>query len=66
MPQSRPMPSIGKRCHELRVLDQGHNWRIIHRIDGDAIVIADVFRQEDQGNPGDGRGPLQRPPPSGR
>ena len=43
MPQSRPMPPIGVRCHELRVNDKGHTWRIVYRIDGDAIVILDVF-----------------------
>jgi phage-related protein len=43
MPQSRPMPSIGPRCHELRVRDEDRNWRIVYRIDDDAIVIADVF-----------------------
>lgn len=42
-PHSRPMPTIGPRCHELRVHDRGHNWRIIYRIDPDAIVIAEVF-----------------------
>jgi hypothetical protein len=29
MPHSRPMPSIGPRCHELRVRDGHHNWRIV-------------------------------------
>src|SRR5438045_1740961 len=43
MPLSRPMPSIGKRCHELRVRDGRHNWRIIYRLDADAILIAAVF-----------------------
>jgi phage-related protein len=43
MPHSRPMPSIGQRCHELRVRDAQHNWRIIYRIDEDAIVIIEVF-----------------------
>ena len=43
MPASRPMPSIGKRCHELRIRDEDKNWRIIYRIDSDAIVIAEVF-----------------------
>jgi phage-related protein len=37
------MPSIGKRCHELRVRDAKRNWRIIYRVDQDAIVILDVF-----------------------
>ena len=46
MPHSRPMPSIGARCHELRVRDEDHDWRVIYRIDADAIVIADVFSKK--------------------
>ena len=26
MPQSRPMPSIGTRCHELRINDENLTW----------------------------------------
>src|SRR3990172_5845391 len=43
LPHSRPMPSIGPRCHEIGVRDENRNWRIIYRIDSDAIVILDVF-----------------------
>jgi phage-related protein len=39
MPNSRPMPSIGPRCHALRVRDADHSWRLVYRIDPDAIVI---------------------------
>jgi len=46
MPDSRPMPSIGVRCHELRLRDVGGIWRIIYRVDEDAIVILDVFQKE--------------------
>lgn len=46
MPHSRPMPTIGPRCHELRINDVGQTWRIIYRIDSDAIVIADVFAKK--------------------
>ena len=46
MPNSRPMPSVGKRCHELRIPDDKANWRIIYRIDADAIVIAEVFSKK--------------------
>mgnify|MGYP001588075845 CR=1 FL=1 len=42
MPQSRPMPDIGAHCHELRIRDRDKIWRIIYRIDDDAIVIAEV------------------------
>ena len=46
MPDSRPMPSVGRRCHELRLADAGGTWRIIYRIDEDAIVILDVFQKK--------------------
>jgi phage-related protein len=46
MPQSRPMPSIGRRCHELRVNDSGGTWRVMYRIDTDAIVILEVFAKK--------------------
>jgi phage-related protein len=51
MPQSRPMPSIGARCHELRITDQGKIWRIVHRIDEDAIIILAVFQKQTQRTP---------------
>lgn len=43
MPASRPMPSIGGQCHELRIQDEQVSWRLVYRVDTDAIVIADVF-----------------------
>lgn len=45
MPYSRPMPTIGPRCHELRIVDARATWRIIYRIDSDAIVILEVFNK---------------------
>jgi len=51
LPHSRPMPSIGKRCHELRITDQNTTWRLIYRIDPDAIIIADVFKKKTQQTP---------------
>lgn len=39
-------PSIGRRCNELRVTDKGSTWRVIYRIDRDAIVIAEVFAKK--------------------
>jgi phage-related protein len=46
MPHSRPMPTIGPRCHELRIVDADATWRIIYRLDSDAIVIAEVFAKK--------------------
>jgi phage-related protein len=51
LPHSRPMPNIGAGCHELRVVDWDKTWRIIYRIDRDAIVIADVFQKTTQRTP---------------
>ena len=51
MPHSRPMPSIGPRCHELRVVDEENTWRVVYRIDADAIVVADVFPKTTQQTP---------------
>lgn len=46
MPHSRPMPGIGPRCHELRIVDANSTWRITYRIDPDAIVILEVFAKK--------------------
>lgn len=53
MPQSRSMPAIGPHCHELRVRDAGLAWRIVYRIDRDAIVIAHVFSKKTRATPRD-------------
>ncbi|MCI0400092.1 MAG: type II toxin-antitoxin system RelE/ParE family toxin [Gammaproteobacteria bacterium] len=46
LPHSRPMPSVGVRCHERRINDAGNTWRIMYRIDEDAIVILEVFAKK--------------------
>lgn len=51
MPHSRPMPIVGRRCHELRIPDETATWRIIYRVDADAIVITDVFSKKTQATP---------------
>ena len=51
LPQSRPMPSVGRRCHELRINDEKCTWRIMYRIDDDAIVILEVFDKKTQTTP---------------
>jgi phage-related protein len=45
------MPSIGTRCHELRVTDTNATWRVIYRIDGDAIVLLEIFSKKTQKTP---------------
>lgn len=51
MPASRPMPSVGARCHELRVNDETATWRLIYRIDRDAIVVLEVFSKKTTATP---------------
>lgn len=51
LPHSRPMPSIGRRCHELRIPDEDVTWRIIYRTDDDAIVIAEVLAKKTNTTP---------------
>src|SRR6266536_6079261 len=51
LPHSRPMPSIGSGCHELRIQDQEVSWRILYAIESDAIVILEVFRKTTKQTP---------------
>lgn len=51
MPHSRPMPGIAPRCHELRIQDSDQVWRILYRVDRDAIVILEVFRKKTPSTP---------------
>ena len=51
MPHSRPMPSIGNQCHELRINDERAAWRIIYRLDADAVVILEVFSKKSRATP---------------
>ena len=51
LPQSRPMPGIGPRCHELRIPDADVTWRIFYRIDPDAIVILEVEEKKTRTTP---------------
>jgi phage-related protein len=46
MPQAEPLAIIGPRCGALRVRDGGHNWRIVYRVDVDAIVIVQVYAKK--------------------
>ncbi len=51
LPHSRPMASIGARCHELRIVDENVSWRIIYRLDPDAVVVVAVFSKTTQQTP---------------
>jgi phage-related protein len=51
LPPSRPMPDIGRRCHELRIPDADQTWRIVYRTDADAVLILDVFSKKSRQTP---------------
>ncbi len=51
LPQSRPMPSVGRGCHELRIVDRDSTWRIMYAVDTDAVVILDVFAKKTKTTP---------------
>lgn len=51
MPVSRPMTSIGSKCHELRINDRDKTWRIVYRVDDDAVIILEVFQKKTEKTP---------------
>ena len=51
MPHSRPMPAIGRSCHELRVNEAGQAWRVIYRADADAVLVVAVFSKKTSETP---------------
>jgi len=51
LPHSRPMSVIGVRCHELRIPDVDQTWRIVYRVDPDAVVMLAVFSKKTPATP---------------
>ena len=51
LPQSRPMPTVGGKCHELRINDRTQTWRIVYLVAPDAVVILDVFGKKTETTP---------------
>ncbi|MDA0311146.1 MAG: type II toxin-antitoxin system RelE/ParE family toxin [Gemmatimonadetes bacterium] len=51
LPHSRPMPSIGRGCHELRIVDRDATGRIVYHVDADAVVILEVFSKKTKTTP---------------
>jgi phage-related protein len=48
MPLSRPMPSIGRGLHELRLKDRSGQYRVILR---DSIHVLHAFKKTTQATP---------------
>ncbi len=53
LPHSRPMPVIGKSCHELRIVDSNKTWRIVYHLAKDTIVILEIFSKKKKQTPKD-------------
>jgi phage-related protein len=53
MPQAEALPIVGPRCGALRVRDTGHNWRIMYRVDSDAILVLEVYQKKSPKIPDD-------------
>jgi phage-related protein len=51
MPESRPMPNVGRRCHELRIKDGDNDWWVLYRISPDAIFVMEVFAKQTRETP---------------
>jgi phage-related protein len=48
---SRPMPSIGFGCHELRIIEENVTWRVIYAVEVDAIVVLEVLAKKTNKTP---------------
>ena len=55
MPESRPMATVGPRCHELRidVVEQKKEWRVMYYVGRHAIAILEVFQKATRATPRD-------------
>jgi phage-related protein len=46
MPQAESLPDVGPRCGALRIRDAEHNWRIMYRLDSDAVLVLEVYSKK--------------------
>lgn len=46
MPQSKKIRDLCPRCHMMRIKDKDKWYRIIYRIDSDAIVLLHIFEKK--------------------
>lgn len=51
MPESRPMPSVGAGCHELRLSANRTEWRVIFYLDADVVLVLGVFKKATRRTP---------------
>lgn len=53
MPHAEPLPDVGPQCGALRIRDADHSWRIMYRIDSDAILVLEVYPKKTRQIPDD-------------
>jgi len=46
MPHAEPLPKAGPRFGALRVRDAENNWRIVYRLDSDAVLVLEVYAKK--------------------
>ena len=52
MPLSRPMPSIGRGVHELRLKDRSGAYRVVYAlVQRGAVHVLHAFKKKTQGTP---------------
>ena len=51
LPRSRPMPSIGSGCHELRINEASGEWRIVYKSAPEAVIVLEVFKKTSRSTP---------------
>lgn len=51
LPASRPLPTVGRNSHELRITDRDVTWRIVYHVAADAVVILEVFGKKTRSLP---------------
>jgi phage-related protein len=53
LPESRPMSTVGPRCHELRIddVEQKKEWRVMYYVGRNAIAILEVFQKTTRATP---------------
>lgn len=55
MPESRSLPVLDPRCHELRIrdLEKKAEWRVIYYVGNVAIAVLDIFQKKTRAIPED-------------
>ena len=46
MPHAKRIEVIGPRCYELRISDHPVTWRLLYRVDEDAIIVLEIFSKK--------------------